>query len=90
MINIKVLLSCHCTIQLNSLSYGTLSGKFLFHCSIVSSFVFQFHDNVSGGRRKTQHIAPGVDPNDYPRLQWDTYDPQLIAEALFAIAKVKS
>lgn len=50
----------------------------------------EFHDNVSGGRRKTQHIAPGVDPNDYPRLQWDTYDPQLIAEALFAIAKVMS
>ncbi|XP_071821076.1 short transient receptor potential channel 4-like isoform X3 [Apostichopus japonicus] len=47
-------------------------------------------NTASTGKRATQYVVAGINLDDYPRLEWNTYDPQLIAEALFAIAKVMS
>ncbi|PIK37086.1 putative short transient receptor potential channel 5, partial [Apostichopus japonicus] len=47
-------------------------------------------NTASTGKRSTQYVVAGINLDDYPRLEWNTYDPQLIAEALFAIAKVMS
>lgn len=44
----------------------------------------------SSGKRQTQYVLTGINLEEYDRLKWATYDPHLIAEALFAIAKVMS